>query len=130
MTIDKDVEVETFLGEIKQRFPEVANRIELNNNRMGYEPDDKMYTAEMETFSQTTTDAIKAGDHDRALNYLKYMSEKLLVASVIEREYIDVYYVESLLWDIKDKKIKQAGWLLIPSNLKQLYIEMWGNPSF
>jgi len=47
-------------------------------------------------------------------------------ANEIEREYIDVYYTEPLMWDIKDQKLRSWGWKLFPKNIKQLYEEMWG----
>jgi hypothetical protein len=43
---------------------------------------------------------------------------------------IDVAYVESLMWDIKDDKLKQKGWKLIPTNLRALYVAMWGEQPF
>ena len=54
------------------------------------------------------------------------MSNRLKNATEVEREYIDVYYTEPLMWDIKDKKLKSWGWKLFPENIKQLYENMWG----
>jgi hypothetical protein len=58
------------------------------------------------------------------------MSGKLRTASKTVEEYIDVSYVESLKWDIKDKKTLKWDWNLIPENLKELYRETWGDPDF
>jgi hypothetical protein len=58
------------------------------------------------------------------------MSHKLTNATNAEKEYIDVYYVESLLWDIKDSELRKWGWSLIPENLKELYIGVWGAQRF
>ena len=89
-----------------------------------------MFTAMMEAFSQATTNAIRKYDETTALAHLNYMSEKLKTATAIEKEFIDVYYVESLLWDIKDMKVKKWGWCLIPGNLQALYVALWGEPKF
>jgi len=54
------------------------------------------------------------------------MPRKLEYASGIEKKYIDTYYTESLMWDIKDQKLKSWGWKLFPENIKRLYENMWG----
>jgi len=41
-----------------------------------------------------------------------------------------IFYVESLLWDIKDTKRKKWGWSLIPEVLQAPYIDLWGAPAF
>jgi hypothetical protein len=128
--VDKDQEIADFIKDIKNKFPAVAVRIDKWIERMGCDPEDKMYTCMMEAFLQATTDAIKEYDEQSANAHLTYMSEKLKKASVIEHEYIDVYYVESLMWDIKDEKNWQWGWKLIPENLKELYKGIWGEPDF
>ncbi|AJQ95608.1 hypothetical Protein YC6258_03572 [Gynuella sunshinyii YC6258] len=97
---------------------------------LGYGAQDFMYTEKMETFSQFTTNAIKRFDERTVKAHFEYMSNKLKQASKVEAEYIDVYYVESLMWDIKDKKAKQWGWSLLPNNLRALYREMWGDSDF
>ena len=93
---------------------------------LGFDAEHTMYADMMECFSQATTDAIKVKDSETALSHLRYMSNKLKYASEVEREYIDVYYAESLMWDIKDKKLKSWGWKLFPNNIKKLYENMWG----
>ena len=87
-----------------------------------------MYTSEMEAFSQATTDAIKDRDKERVSSYLMYMSRKLVGASPKVHEYINVYYVECLMLGIKDSNLKTFGWKLMPKNLKDLYLEVWGRP--
>jgi len=43
---------------------------------------------------------------------------------------IDVAYVEALMWDVKDPKMKREGWKPIPENLCALYVQMWGRQAF
>ncbi|WP_019865347.1 DUF7674 family protein [Methylovulum miyakonense] len=128
--MQKDQEIAKFIDEIRDKFPDVSIQIDKWMLRQGLEPEDKWYWDMMEAFSQATTDAIKNSDEQLALSHLSFVSEKLKIASKIEEEFIDVYYVESLMWDIKDKEKLKWGWSLIPENLKELYKETWGEPDF
>ncbi len=129
MSEDNQV-VESFLKEICDLFPEVSVAIDKRIDSLGYGAEDFMYTEKMEAFSQFTTNAIKRFDERTVRAHFEYVSNKLSKASKVEAEYIDVYYVESLMWDIKDKKVKKWGWSLFPNNLKALYREVWGEPDF
>ena len=124
--MDRDKIAENFISAIKREFPDVGKRIDEQMKALELDFEDKMYTQMFECFSQATTDSIKEKDSETALKHLNYMSNKLKHASDVEREYIDVYYTESLMWDIKDKKLKAWGWKLFPENIKQLYENMWG----
>ena len=58
--------------------------------------------------------------------YLR-LSERLATADAAVQQYIDVYYVEALMWNLDDKT-KKWGWSLVPANLKKLYLAMWREP--
>ena len=124
--MDKDQIAESFIAAVMREFPDVGSRIEKQMKDLELDPEDKMYTQMFECFSQATTDAIKAKDSETVLKHLTYMSNKLKHANEVEREYIDVYYTEPLMWDIKDQKLRAWGWKLFPKNIKQLYEAMWG----
>lgn len=124
--MSRDQIAKDFITEIKVKFPKVGNLIDKRMADLGFGAEDTMYTDMMECFSQATTDAIKAKESETASKYLSYMSNKLESASEVEREYIDVYYTESLMWDIKDRKTKSWGWKLLPKNIKKLYEGVWG----
>lgn len=128
--MENDKVLSQFIDEIRHEFPDVSERIDKWMEHLGYDAESKMYTSMIEAFSQATTDAIKQFDKQPALSHLKYMSNKFKIASTIEQEYIDVFYVEPLMWDIRDKKTLKWGWGLIPDNLKALYKKMWGEPRF
>ena len=113
--------------DISARFPIDAQLIAARIEELGYEPD--AFTAWFEQFSQRTTEAIRSGDEILARGHLALMSQRMETADKIVMEYIDVYYVESLMWNLDDKK-KKWGWSLIPNNLRKLYVAMWGEPSF
>ncbi len=113
---------------IRNLFPKEAERID---EFVASSKGDKTTTyIWLEHFSQFTTDAIKRGDFENAEKHLKLLSNLILNADETTNRFIDVAYVESLMRDIKDKKLKRQGWKLIPENLKALYIAMWGKQDF
>ena len=95
-----------------------------------WDPEDKMYAAMMEQFSQITTDAFKENYDEKAKGYLEYMSQKLEKANEIERKYIDTYFVEPLMWDVQNGILRKRCWNLMPKNLQELYSNFWGRKLF
>ena len=110
-------------------FPEDARSIDAAMRSDDWDPDDAPYIW-IEKFSQRTTDAVKGERDQKAERHLAFMSRMLDTADEETRRAIDVAYVESLLWDVKDGKRKAEGWKLIPPNLQELYISMWGTKPF
>lgn len=84
----------------------------------------------LERFSQLTTDAIRLGRLDQARRHLAVVSSILEHGGESTRRVIDVAYVEPLMWDIRDERIKRAGWRLFPPGLRALYVAMWGEQQF
>lgn len=115
------------VDEIRSAFPAEAAKIDGRLARQGFE--DAPYTW-VERFSQLTTDAIKRGDAATAVAHLKVVSRLLAGGDELTQRCIDTAYVESLMWDVKDEKAKQAGWKLMPGNLRRLYVAMWGEQPF
>jgi len=111
---------------IRAAFPEDA---EVTDAALGVEYEDAHYTW-VERFSQLTTDAIRRGELTRAAAHLKHVSALLARGDDATLRCVDVAYVESLMWDIKDENIKREGWKLIPANLQSLYVAMWGEKPF
>jgi hypothetical protein len=123
----------TLLDAIYDEFPEVAEDLDRTlKYNWEYEPHErnKMWTGLIERFSQLTTDAISRGDEATAKRYLRFMEKQYSAGGEDIKKAVDVYYVESLLWDIKDNKKKEWGWSLIPGKLQRLYINLWGEPKF
>ena len=120
--------IENFIKEVCELFPAVAEAIDKRMERLGDGAQDVMYTERMEAFSQSTTNAIKIFDDRTVVAHFDYISNKLKTASKVEANYIDVYYIEPLMWDIKDKNTKKWGWSRLPTNLRGLYRKMWGEP--
>ncbi|MCG6878419.1 MAG: hypothetical protein LJE96_04630 [Deltaproteobacteria bacterium] len=127
---DDDIIIENFIDEIRVKFPEVLSDLDEWMELQGYEPEDRMYTSLMERFSQITTDSFKNKNEDRAKSYLEYMSRKLVNATDMEKEYIDVYYVESLMWDDFSGERRKKCWEFMPKNLQSLYLKCWGRKTY
>ena len=129
----EDHEEIELLNTIYDEFPEVAKDLDhtLKHN-WEYEPHERneMWTGLIERFSQLTTDAISIGDEETAKKYLSFMEKQYLTGGENLKKAVDVYYVESLLWDIKDLKVKEWGWSIMPDVLQELYINLWGKPEF
>jgi hypothetical protein len=113
---------------VRAAFPEEAAAADAMLFRDGYQ--EEAYFTWLERFSQFTTDAIKRGEFHKAREHLSLLSSLLSRGDERSRQCIDVAYVESLMWDIRDQKLKSEGWKLIPPNLKALYVAMWGEQAF
>ena len=121
------------LDAIYNQFPEAAKDLDQTlTESWACKPEERneMWTGLIERFSQLTTDAISRGDEKTARKYLDFMEKQYFVGGEDCKKSIDVYYVESLLWDFNDPKKKKWGWTLIPNSLQELYISMWGEPEF
>lgn len=113
---------------IRAAFPKEAQCIDQTLTRDGYEGISPHTW--VEHFSQHTTNAIDRAEFDIAAKHLTLLSQLLLRANEETARCIDVAYVESLMWDIKDEKRKAQGWKLIPDNLRALYLSIWGERPF
>jgi hypothetical protein len=114
---------------LRAAFPEDAARADRRVADQGFDAGDAPY-AWVEHFSQFTTDAIKGKDFVTAENHLREVSAILAGGNEEIARCIDVAYVESLMWDIRDEKRKAEGWRLVPHNLRGLYVAMWGERPF
>lgn len=131
--MSKDQEEIKLLNAIYAEFPDVAKDLDYTlKNNWDYEPHERneMWTGLIERFSQLATDAISRGDEKTARKYLSFIESQYLSGGEKLKNAVNVYYVESLLWDIKDLKTKKWGWSLIPKALQELYIVLWGEPKF
>lgn len=125
--MDESDSVFVMRQEISNRFTVEARRADTHLVENYYDSD--AHAIWLEIFSQATTDAMKRRDEKVVKEHLLFMAEQLERADDTVRHYIDVYYVESLMWDLNDKD-KPWAWSLIPGSLKQLYVEIWGEPQF
>lgn len=119
----------SIVAEVRAAFPLDAAVIDRLMKQDYFDVDESPHIW-LEHFSQHTTDAIVAADYAVAEAHLKFMSGLLEGADEETIRCIDVTYVESLLWDISDQKIKAKGWGLLPEKIRSLYVEMWGVQPF
>lgn len=114
---------------LRAAFPEDAARADKRAFDHGFEPGEAPYSW-VEHFSQLTTDAIKGQDFATAERHMREVSAILAAGDEEVIRCIDVAYVESLMWDIRDDKRKAEAWKLVPGNLRRLYVAMWGEKPF
>jgi len=114
---------------IRSAFPEDASAVDARMTREGFETAEAPHIW-VEYFSQKTTDALKGDASGTAEAHLRLLSQLLDTGDEATKRCIDVSYVESLMWDIKDENRKRAGWQLVPDNLRRLYVAMWGQQPF
>lgn len=112
---------------IMRKFPDVGTRMKHRARKL--RSVEFATTEMMNEFSDVTSEAIRDRNESEARTYLDYVSKLLDNADEKVEEYIDVYYVEILMYDL-DNESRKWGWPIIPSNLKELYVAMWGKPKF
>ena len=112
---------------IRAAWPEEAALIDADLLACGFENAPHIW---IERFSQFTTNAIGRGEFSTASRQLDLLSQLLAAGDEETARCIDVAYVESLMWDVKDPKMMREGWKLIPENLRALYVQMWGERPF
>ena len=125
MNEEQRKEVEDFLADIEKNLADVYHAmVACLDEHDGFSPA-KMF----EQFFELTNRAMRNGDEATLTKHLAYISRKLSTAQGVCFEMIDVYYVESLMWNVDPKESKWA-WGHFPQNIKDLYIKMWGEPRF
>ncbi|MCA9233807.1 MAG: hypothetical protein KDA57_24435 [Planctomycetales bacterium] len=117
------------VASIRRAFPGESALIDDRLQHHGFSAEESPYRW-VEEFSQLTTEAIEAREYSTAQGYLQFMSRALEGASTPTANCIDVYYVEALMWSTKDDRTLRAGWGIVPVNLRNLYVEMWGERPF
>jgi hypothetical protein len=127
-TTPENLAASSIVGAVRSAFAEEAAAVDEILLRDGYDED--AHFTWIERFSQFTTDAIKRKDFEKATSHMNLFSYILAAGNEATIQCIDVAYVESLMWDIRDEKQKREGWKLIPPNLRVLYVAMWGERPF
>ena len=123
--MSKNDKIKELLIDISKQLPEEYKLMEKCLDEYdGFAP-----TKMFDNFSEQTNKAMRNKDKETLLKHLNYISKKLVCANEVELEYIDVYYVESLMFNVNNKESKWA-WSIFPENIKNLYEKMWGEPKF
>ena len=122
-----DPSVRSLLLRVMRRFPEVASPMlaRARANRSVANSTTDM----LEEFARQTQRTVRGGNASLAGSYLQFVSIALDTSDSKQREYIDVYFVEGLLHGLPPAVQKEV-WSLMPTNLRQLHVAMWGEPAF
>jgi hypothetical protein len=114
-------------NKIAARFPDDTAIADFRLSALGFESE--IDSEWFEQFSKVTAEAISLREEEKAKAHLNFIARELAVGDEKVHEYIDVYYMEVLLYGL-DEKSKWFGWSLMSSNLRELYVAMWGQPRF
>lgn len=85
------------------------------------------HTGWLERFCDTTNQAMVLRDEDRVQAHLAFIAQQLTEGDDEVRRVIDVGYAENMM-SLLDAETKRWAWPLVPQNLKQLYLDLWGEP--
>lgn len=122
MTIDPGVRA--LLLSIMRQFPDVAVRMKARareHRSVAFST-----TAMMEAFAGATQQALRRGDEAQVRAHLRFLADWLGRADAVQHEYIDVYYVEGLLFGLPRAQ-QRSLWAAMPPPLRALHTRMWGS---
>ena len=115
--------VATMKRAVAARFPHEAKAADAQ--LLDY--DDDAYETWIETFCDTTNEAMAKRDAQVVDAHLSFMSDQLANGDDEVRRAVDVCYTENLMWSV-DVEAKRWAWPRVPANLKQQYVDEWGEP--
>ena len=127
--MDKDRDTRKFIKTIRRALPDAAAETDDIMRKRGFDSEADAGYLWVEAFADVTNMCIRRRDQDEVRKQLDFFSKQLDQGTDTVKNYIDVSYVENLMWDLAPKD-KKWVWPLIPENLKKLYVTMWGKPSF
>ena len=114
--------VDRFLAELKVNFPEISRKTDVIHINTWGCLDSKSNFSWLENLARAINNEmandVPAHRYQQLFSFLskQYQSDDPLI-----KEYIDVSFVENLFWKIpKDKAA--SYWVILPNNLKLLYI--------
>ncbi|MBL8261763.1 MAG: hypothetical protein JNM58_04995 [Xanthomonadaceae bacterium] len=125
MTSDERHEAK-IVDRIRAALPQTALEVDAWLSARGMSIEDGEYMW-MDGLSNLTMEALRLGEYDRATTHMRCLCALLESADEATIRFIDVGYVEGLMWDMDDKQKKRA-WPHIPGPLRELYVDFWGQP--
>jgi len=127
--MDKDRDIRKFIKTIRRALPDAAAETDDIMRKRGFDSEADAGSLWVEALADVTNMCIRRRDQDDVRKQLDFFSKQLDQGTDTVKNYIDVSYVENLMWDLAPKD-KKWVWPLIPENLKTLYVTMWGKPIF
>jgi hypothetical protein len=123
MTMPLRESVARMKAAVAARFPEDAEVVDAQM----LDFDDDAYEVWLENFCELTNAAMARRDEATVRAHLSYISQQLNEGDEEVTRAVDVAYAENLMWSLNGEG-KRWAWPLVPSNLRQLYLNMWGEP--
>jgi hypothetical protein len=127
--MDANLELREFIERIRQALPEDSARVDELMLGRGYDESMERGYIWVETLADVTNMYIGRREEAALQGHLRLFSIEYDRGSEAVRSCIDVGYAENLMWDC-DEADKEWAWPLIPKNLQDLYMGMWGMPPF
>jgi hypothetical protein len=114
---------------LRSRFPAEAALTDHWLRERGWDPtDDNTALTWVEAFADRTTEAVKRRDAEAVRAHTNFIAAAYGAEPDALRTIVDVSYAENLMWD-SSAADKQWAWGFIASEIQQLFIGMWGNPT-
>lgn len=95
----------------------------------GWDPtDDNTALMWVEAFADRTTEAVTRRDAEAVQAQTNFIAAAYRAEPDALRTIVDVSYAENLMWD-SSASDKQWAWGFIAPEIRQLFTEMWGDPT-
>ena len=124
-----DSEMERFIRQIRERFPDAADRADQVMESRGYDPDEiaSMPYLWLEALADITNESARNKEQKNIVDLTRYMAETYETGSEAVRRAIDTAYVENLMYDLNND---EKAWVcpLFPPIVRELYSDIWGKP--
>jgi hypothetical protein len=119
----------SLVAALRWRFPAEAALTDHWLRERGWDPtDDNTALTWVEAFADRTTEAVKRRDEEAVRAHTNFIAAAYRAEPDALRTIVDVSYAENLMWDCSASD-KQWAWGFIASEIRQLFIEMWGDPT-
>jgi len=127
MSAEKDID--EFVLSIRKELPLESDLTDQKMLERGFDLEDELHHLWVEQLADVTNEFLRQKNFEEATKQLNFFASSYNSGNYHVKNCIDVSYAENLMWNLEPKDKKQA-WLVIPRELKALYIAIWGEPSF
>ncbi|WP_426341500.1 DUF7674 family protein [Pseudoduganella sp. S-14] len=119
----------SLVAALRSRFQTEAALTDDWLRERGWDPaDDDTALNWVEAFAERTTEAVRRRDAEAVRAHTNFIAAAYRAEPAELRTIVDVSYAENLMWDssVEDKK---WAWIFIAAEIRQLFTEMWGDPT-
>ena len=122
-------EIKSLVQLIRSQLPSASISADELMLERGYEVGDNLLYLWIEALADVTNDLIQQKNEQEIIKHLVFFSRQFEKVSEKVKNFIEVGYVENLMWNSAGE-LKKWAWPLFPENLKCLYAAMWGKPLY